>query len=534
MLEEKLLNKYKEILGTSNLIIQEDELNSVEQATYQTKEKVVAILIPQSIDILKLCLQVSNENNIAIYPISKGKNWGYGSKVPLQTNSIIIDLSRLNNVIDYNEELGYVTVEPGVTFQQLFEYLRKKESNLIISATGSSKESSLIGNAVDRGIGTGLYADRFSHICNIEVILSNGNTFNTGFGKYGNTTVANVYRWGIGPALDGLFSQSNFGIITKMTMWLMPIPDYLTLVFYKINDTKMLPNIIDTLRKLSLNGLIRPTFTIYNDLRVLSTISQYPFDSFSPYDTPIPSVVKLLKEKIGINDAIGSWNGEISIRAMSIEHSKIQFELIKNAIQGKVDDIDLVEVSKKEMIDTLNSYYTGNYKSSSNNLKNFLLGKYIGIPNDIALKQTYWRKKGQIPLDMNPDKDKCGIIWICPIVPFTKEDIELSIKIIEDTIVKFFFEPSISLQFTSERAVNIIASISWDREIAMDDKNAIICYKEVNSLLNEKGYFAYRNTTLGMKIEETKYDDGIYNEVIKKIKNVFDPNNIIAPGRYVR
>jgi hypothetical protein len=39
-----------------------------------------------------------------------------------------------------------------------------------------------------------------------------------------------------GKQKDGLFSQSNFGIVTKLTMWLMPCPDYLQLIFYKLNS----------------------------------------------------------------------------------------------------------------------------------------------------------------------------------------------------------------------------------------------------------------------------------------------------------
>ncbi len=533
MLEEKLLNQFKDLLGENNILIQPDILSLAEQTNYKTDEKVIAIIYPEDINILKECLLLASSYNIILYPISKGKNWGYGSKVPLYTNSIIIDLSKFNKILDYNETLGYVTVEPGVTFQQLFDFLRENNSELIISATGSSTDSSLVGNALDRGIGTGVYADRFANVCNLEIILANGDIIKTGFGHFGDSTTTKVYKWGIGPSIDGLFSQSNFGVVTKMTMWLMPTPEYLSLIFYKIKNTQKLPQVIDILRKLSLNGLIRPTFTIYNDIRVVSTIKQYPYDKFNPNIDSIESVMKLLKESLGISDTISAWNGEISIRSMSSEHSRIQYELIKEAIIDEVESIDLVEVSKKEILETLQTHYQSNYKNSDNNLKNFLLGKYIGIPNEIAIRQTYWRKKQDIPIKMDPDRDKCGMIWICPVVPFTKEDIELVIKIIVDTVEKYSFEPSISLQCMSERAINIIASIAWDRDLIEDDQKAIECYIDINNILNYNGFYAYRSTTLGMKLEKQNLDStNTYNNFLKKIKNVFDPQNIIAPGRY--
>ncbi len=534
MIEEKILNQFKDLLGEKNLITQADILHLAEQTNYKTDEKVVAIIYPEDINILKSCLLLASKHSILLYPISKGKNWGYGSKVPLHTNSIIIDLSKFNKIIDYNETLGYVTIEPGVTFQQLFDFLREKNSELIISATGSSKDSSLIGNALDRGIGTGLYADRFSTVCDLEIMLVNGDIIKTGFGHFGDSTTAKVYKWGIGPSLDGLFSQSNFGIVTKMTMWLIPVPEYLSLIFYKIKNTEKLPQVIDILRKLSLNGLIRPTFTIYNDVRVVSTIKQYPFDKFDPKIDSVESVMKLLKDSIGISNVISAWNGEISIRSMNLEHSRIQCNIIKEAINDEVESIDLVEVSKKEILETLQAHYQGTHKNSNNDLKNFLLGKYIGIPNEIAIRQTYWRKKQVIPIDMNPDRDKCGMIWICPVVPFTKEDIELAVKIIVDTIKKYSFEPSISLQCMSERAINIIASIAWDRDLIEDDQKAIECYTNINKTLNDNGFYAYRNTTFGMKTEKQNSDStNTYNNLLKKIKTVFDPENIIAPGRYI-
>ncbi|MDT4847866.1 4-cresol dehydrogenase [hydroxylating] flavoprotein subunit [compost metagenome] len=34
-----------------------------------------------------------------------------------------------------------------------------------------------------------------------------------------------MYKTGFGPAIDGIFSQSNFGVVTKMGFWLMPEPE---------------------------------------------------------------------------------------------------------------------------------------------------------------------------------------------------------------------------------------------------------------------------------------------------------------------
>ena len=64
-------------------------------------------------------MRIANRWKVAVYPISSGRNWGYGSRVPAADGCVLLDLGRMNQIVDFNEELGYVTVEPGVTQAQL-------------------------------------------------------------------------------------------------------------------------------------------------------------------------------------------------------------------------------------------------------------------------------------------------------------------------------------------------------------------------------------------------------------------------------
>ncbi len=102
----------------------------------------------------------------------------------------------------------------------------------MVSVTGSTPDSSLIGNALERGAGSGPYYDRFAHVCNLEVILPTGECINTGFGRFPEAKTASLHRWGVGPYLDGIFTQSNLGIVTEMTVWLAPLPTYFQSCFF--------------------------------------------------------------------------------------------------------------------------------------------------------------------------------------------------------------------------------------------------------------------------------------------------------------
>ena len=115
----------------------------------------------------------------------------------------------MNRIVDFNQDLAYVTVEPGVTQAQLYQFLQERKAGLWMDATGSSPDSSLIGNTVERGFGHTPYGDHFANSCAYEVVLPSGDVVETGFARYSNAQAAEAYRWGSGPVLDGLFTQSK-------------------------------------------------------------------------------------------------------------------------------------------------------------------------------------------------------------------------------------------------------------------------------------------------------------------------------------
>ena len=67
--------------------------------------------------------------------------------------------------------------------------------------------------------------DHWNAVCGLEVVLANGEVLRTGMGAMESSEVWHQYKYGFGPLVDGLFSQSNFGIVTRMGLWLMPSPE---------------------------------------------------------------------------------------------------------------------------------------------------------------------------------------------------------------------------------------------------------------------------------------------------------------------
>ncbi len=534
MIDSKLAEIFAPAIGAENVITDTVSINNAEKTNYITSEKVALIIRPGSTEELAECVKIANEHQLPLSPVSTGKNWGYGSRVPVRTNNVIVDLSRMDRILDYDEKLGYVTVEPGVSFQQLYDFLREKKSELIISITGGTTDTSVMANALERGIGTGLYADRFAFTCGLEVVLPDGAVIGTGMRRFGDIPAAPVYRWGMGPSIDGIFSQSNFGIVTRMTIWLMHCPEYFSIILYKLNDQNRLPDLVDTLRELSMSGLVRPTVTMYNDFRVFSTLMQYPWQLCDPATSSPDDVITAIRSSVKMAAMIPTWSGEISVRAANAEHAEIQTQLIRKELEGRVDEVNVVSVTKEEILSRLQHYYIHkNEPQDADIVISFLLRKYIGVPSDTAIRQAYWRKRKPMPDAYDPDIDQCGLIWVSPIVPFVGEEIKKVIGIITACAKKYHFEPALSLQCMSERAIHVIGSIAWDREISTEDEQAETFYKETLARLNSQGFYAYRDTTKGMQLKQGKNDiENSYYNLLNNIKKAIDPGNILAPGKY--
>ena len=85
----------------------------------------------------------------------------------------------MNRIVEVNSDLAYAVVEPGVTQGQLVDYLNEHQLPLAVDANGAGLDASLIGHILERGFGHSRYGDRFSHCCNLEVVLFDGTFLNT-------------------------------------------------------------------------------------------------------------------------------------------------------------------------------------------------------------------------------------------------------------------------------------------------------------------------------------------------------------------
>jgi len=524
---EQALQLWTAVLGADHTIVDRTSLAAAETATFSTTQSVTAILRPADTSQVQECIRIANRFRIPVYPVSTGKNWGYGSRVPVAGSSILLDLGRMNQILDFSEELAYVTVEPGVTQGQLHQFLQARKSGLWLDATGAGPDCSLIGNVMERGFGHTPYGDHFAQVCGMEVVLPTGDIAQTGFARFPNAQTASVYKWGVGPSLDGLFSQSNLGIVTRMTIWLMPAPPYFQAFFFQCGEDSQLAPLIEALRPLRLSGTLRSTVHIANDYKVISGLQQYPWQETGGSVPLRPDTMKDLRRRL----KFGAWSGSGGLYGTRRQVAEAR-RILRDALKGKVERLQFLDDRTLGLASRFAKPYqllTGWDLRRTLELIRPVYGLLKGVPTAHPLASCYWRKRTPPPSQMDPDRDGCGLLWCAPVAPMEGEHATRMAHLASEILLGYGFEPAISLTLITERSVCCVVSISYDRNEPGQDEQAMACYKHLLGALNEQGYYSYR---LGIQaMSELSSQDG-YGGLLQKIKNAVDPNGVLAPGRY--
>lgn len=263
------LKAFADVVGSEWVLVSDEDRHSYLDAFAPgnaDEHAASAAVAPQSAQEVQAIVKVANRYRIPLWPVSTGRNLAYGGSAPVLRGSVVLDLKRMNRVLEINEELGYALVEPGVSFFDLFNALQAAGGNLWIS-TPAPGWGSVIGNALEHGLGYTPYGVHAETICGMEVVLPNGDLVRTGMGAVQGSKEWQTFKFGYGPVWDGLFTQSNFGVVTKMGVWLMPQPEAVAYCLVSLPNAGDLPTMVDTLRPLRLNDTINATYTITNPFR---------------------------------------------------------------------------------------------------------------------------------------------------------------------------------------------------------------------------------------------------------------------------
>ena len=301
------MRQFESIVGAANVFAEALDRQSYADkfAIDDNRHVPLGALAPATVEEIRAIVRVASEYRVPLWPISRGKNLGYGGSAPHLSGSIVLDLSRMKK-IEVDEQNGTVLLEPGVGFYDLYDHLKSRNIKLWLSVPGNSW-GSVAGNALDRGAGYTSYGEHASKICGLEVVLPDGDLVRTGMGALQGSKSWQLYRYGYGPSWDHLFCQSNLGIVTKLGLWLMPEPESVMGLDLELDKPEDLGPLVDTLGPLRREGLLQQAPTIGNWLRAAAVLTTR--DQWTDKPGALPdSVIDAIRKRFGM----GWWG--VSLR----------------------------------------------------------------------------------------------------------------------------------------------------------------------------------------------------------------------------
>lgn len=517
------------LLGDSGITLAESgELGA---STIGARRSTPAALHPWNQEQVAKILETAQRWKVPVYPVSTGNNWGYGSANPVEDGCVVLDLSQLNQISDFDPEMGVVTVQPGVTQGALREFLDQQEGDYLVPVTGAGPNCSLLGNALERGYGITPITDHFAAVTKIEAILPDGSLYRTPLSELGGKEIDGLFKWGLGPYVDGLFSQGNFGVVVNMTLALAPAPETVTAFFFSTKDDARLEALVPTVREVlrTLGGSV-VAINLLNSQRMLSMM--IPFPEEKAVDGVLPADEA---ENIAHRHGVPAWSGVGAIYA-SKEVARAARRTLRRLLGPVTDRLIFINQRKVEMARSVARVLPGSLATRIQGMADTLSGALQimnGAPNDVALALAYWRS-GALPVPgqaKNPAKDGCGLIWFAPLVPIRGTDARRYTEMIGRICPQYGVNPLITLTTINDRCFDSTVPLLFDRNDPDATAKANECYRALYRAGQEEGFLPYRLNVNAMDILNTS--GTTYSRLSSHFKAAIDPNHILSPGRYV-
>ncbi|RYO17125.1 Vanillyl-alcohol oxidase [Alternaria arborescens] len=452
-----------------------------------------AVVAPRNVADVQTIVKAANKYLVPLWPISIGRNSGYGGAAPRVSGSVVVNM--------------------GVTFHDFHTYL--VENNLrdkLWLDVPDLGGGSVLGNTMERGVGYTPYGDHFMMHCGIELVLPSGEVIRTGMGALPHphekggvppqdqpwNDSAQLFNYGFGPYVDGIFTQSNLGIATKMGMWLMPNPGGYQSYLITIPREDDLKQAVDIIRPLRLNMVLQNVPTIRHillDAAVLGHKSDYTSDINKPLtDAELDAIAKKLD--------LGRWN-------------------FYGALYGPQPIRDAMWAVVKESFSAIPGakFYFPEDRKEANSILHTRHKTMQGIPTYDELKWLDWLPNG-------------SHLFFSPISRVNGDDATRQFALTKarchEAGLDFIGTFTIGM-----REMHHIVCIVFNREDDEQKKKVVWLIKTLIDDCAKQGWGEYRTHLAAMdQIMDTySFNNNVFRRFNETIKNAVDPNGILAPGK---
>jgi len=208
----------------------------------QIPRRVDYVVLPKTTEEVQQVLLLANEKKIPVTPLGGGMSLS-ALVVPIK-GGIVLDMKRMNQIIEINETNRYALIEAGVSQGTLKTYLEKHHPRLQHSTPEAPPTVTVVGNALIQGHGhiSPRYGINSDMINAMEVVLPTGEIC-----KSGSASVSpHWFTRGPVPDLAGLFIGwfGTTGVVTKLSIKLYPKPQYREVLAFVADDVDVIPEAI--------------------------------------------------------------------------------------------------------------------------------------------------------------------------------------------------------------------------------------------------------------------------------------------------
>ena len=204
----------------------------------QEPRKVDYVVMPETVEEVQKVVFIANEEKIPITPLGGG--FTLSALVVPNRGGIVLDMKKMDRIIEVNRINRYVVVEAGVSQAALRSYLEKNCPDLQHSTPEAPPTVTVVANALIQGHGhiSPRYGVNSDMITGMEVVLPTGEIC-----KIGSRSVSPYwFTRGPLPDLPGLFIGwfGTTGVVTKLSMKLYPKPKYREVMAFSTDDVSLI------------------------------------------------------------------------------------------------------------------------------------------------------------------------------------------------------------------------------------------------------------------------------------------------------
>ena len=287
MLDKNIINKLKEIVGEKHVSAEKADLICYSYDATQKQFLPEVVVHPGSAEEIARIMLLANEESVPVFPRGAGSGFTGGS-LPV-TGGIVLVTTRLDKIIEIDEENLVATVEPGVVTGQ-FQKAVEKLGLFYPPDPASLKFSTLGGNVAECAGGPRCvkYGVTKDFILGLEVVTPTGEVITTG-----GPTMKGVVGYDLTKLMCG--SEGTLGIITRIIIKLLPLPEAkktMLVLFDSIDGAARAVSAI-------IRGKIIPTTLEFMDAATIDCVRQA-----TDLDVPEQAKALLIVEVDGERDMI--------------------------------------------------------------------------------------------------------------------------------------------------------------------------------------------------------------------------------------